>query len=91
MDVRPTELTGRRLELSDLTADISVRLPEGDPDTEQDVVLAGDMRSYRWTINGRSYDDTVHLVADNPGRWMLHCHNAFHLGAGMMTRLDHTT
>ena len=145
IDVRPAELTGRRLELSDLTADISVRLPEGDPDTEQDVVLAGDMRSYRWTINGRSYDDTVpltvrqgqttrlrivnrsmmihpvhlhghtfalrttgrprkdtvlvpsmgridvDLVADNPGRWMLHCHNAFHMEAGMMTRLEYTT
>jgi FtsP/CotA-like multicopper oxidase with cupredoxin domain len=29
------------------------------------------------------------LVADNPGRWMIHCHNAYHLEAGMMGRLDY--
>ncbi len=33
----------------------------------------------------------VDLAADNPGRWMLHCHNAYHAEAGMMTRLDYTT
>jgi FtsP/CotA-like multicopper oxidase with cupredoxin domain len=33
----------------------------------------------------------VNLVANNPGRWMLHCHNAYHAEAGMMTRLDYTT
>jgi FtsP/CotA-like multicopper oxidase with cupredoxin domain len=31
----------------------------------------------------------VDLVADNPGDWMLHCHNAYHQDAGMMTRLDY--
>ena len=31
----------------------------------------------------------VDLVADNPGAWMLHCHNAYHAEAGMMTRLDY--
>jgi multicopper oxidase len=31
----------------------------------------------------------VDLVADNPGRWMVHCHNAYHAEAGMMTRLDY--
>jgi multicopper oxidase len=127
----------------------SVRLAPQRPDSVQDVVLGGDMTSYRWTINGRTYDDTrpltvrqgevtrlrlvnrtmmlhpVHLHghtaavrlpgdgghgarkdtvlvpamsrvdldvrADNPGAWMLHCHNAFHMEAGMMTRLDYTT
>jgi multicopper oxidase len=142
-DVLPAELGGRRLALPDLVADSSVRLPDSTPDSVQGVVLAGDMSSYRWTINGRSYDDTVpltvrqgqatrlrivnrsmmlhpihlhghtfavrtagrprkdtvlvpamgrvdvDLVADNPGRWMLHCHNAFHMDAGMMTRLDY--
>ena len=29
------------------------------------------------------------LVADNPGDWMVHCHNAYHAEAGMMTRLDY--
>jgi multicopper oxidase len=30
---------------------------------------------------------TVELDADNPGRWMLHCHNAYHQAGGMMTTL----
>ena len=33
----------------------------------------------------------VDLVADNPGTWMVHCHNAYHAETGMMTRLDYTT
>ncbi len=144
-DLVPTEMSGRRLELTDLIAADSVRLPDRSPDTVQDVVLGGDMTAYRWTINGRTYDQTrpltvrhgqstrlrllnrtmmlhpVHLhghtfavrngggvrkdtvlvpamtridvdvLADNPGPWMLHCHNIFHMEAGMMTRLDYTT
>jgi multicopper oxidase len=31
------------------------------------------------------------LVADNPGIWMLHCHNTYHQEAGMMTRLNYTS
>ncbi|MCU0277538.1 MAG: multicopper oxidase domain-containing protein, partial [Candidatus Nanopelagicales bacterium] len=33
----------------------------------------------------------VDLTADNPGQWMVHCHNAYHAEAGMMTRLDYLT
>jgi FtsP/CotA-like multicopper oxidase with cupredoxin domain len=140
----PTGATGRRLNLADLLPRDLDRFPDTRPDTTQDVILAGDMSSYRWTINGRTYDDTrpltvrqgqhtrlrlvnrsmmlhpVHLHghtfavhgtgvrkdtvlvgpmqavsidvrADNPGRWMLHCHNAFHMESGMMTRLDYVT
>ena len=32
---------------------------------------------------------SVDLVADNPGAWMIHCHNAYHAEAGMMTRLEY--
>ena len=32
---------------------------------------------------------TVGLVADNPGIWMLHCHNTYHLESGMMTSLNY--
>ncbi len=34
---------------------------------------------------------TVSVVfdADNPGRWMLHCHNIYHAEAGMMTQLGY--
>jgi FtsP/CotA-like multicopper oxidase with cupredoxin domain len=30
---------------------------------------------------------TVDFDARNPGRWMLHCHNAYHQAGGMMTEL----
>lgn len=33
---------------------------------------------------------SVRLVADNPGIWMLHCHNGYHMDAGMMTTLNYT-
>lgn len=29
------------------------------------------------------------LVADNPGVWVMHCHNNYHQVAGMATRLDY--
>ena len=32
---------------------------------------------------------TVDLIADNPGQWMLHCHNIYHAEAGMMTSLNY--
>jgi FtsP/CotA-like multicopper oxidase with cupredoxin domain len=31
----------------------------------------------------------VDLAADNPGQWMLHCHNLYHQQAGMMTTLTY--
>ncbi len=30
---------------------------------------------------------TADLVADNPGQWLVHCHNVYHGEAGMMTAL----
>lgn len=33
----------------------------------------------------------VDYAATNPGRWMIHCHNAYHAEAGMMTRLEYIT
>lgn len=29
------------------------------------------------------------LFADNPGTWVMHCHNTYHQDAGMMTRIDY--
>jgi FtsP/CotA-like multicopper oxidase with cupredoxin domain len=29
------------------------------------------------------------IVADNPGQWMIHCHNTYHLEAGMATTLSY--
>jgi FtsP/CotA-like multicopper oxidase with cupredoxin domain len=34
---------------------------------------------------------TCDLQADNPGQWMLQCHNAYHAEAGMMTLLAYRT
>ena len=30
---------------------------------------------------------TVAFDADNPGRWLFHCHNLFHMASGMMTEV----
>jgi FtsP/CotA-like multicopper oxidase with cupredoxin domain len=32
---------------------------------------------------------TVAFDADNPGEWVLHCHNLFHMAAGMMTTIKY--
>ncbi|MGW6020679.1 multicopper oxidase family protein [Streptomyces sp. NPDC055099] len=34
---------------------------------------------------------TVDFEADNPGLWMIHCHNVYHSEAGMMTVLGYRT
>lgn len=31
----------------------------------------------------------VELVADNPGQWLMHCHNIYHGEAGMMTVMSY--
>jgi FtsP/CotA-like multicopper oxidase with cupredoxin domain len=33
---------------------------------------------------------TIAFDADNPGKWAFHCHNLYHLAAGMMTTLRYT-
>ena len=146
-DYRPGELGTPPLRVQDLTAEGSAVLPARDPDSVQDLVLSGGMGGYVWTINGRTYDQTVPLTiregqagrlritnhsmmshpvhlhghsfqvgpaggsgprkdtvllppmagvnvdfaATNPGNWMIHCHNAYHAEAGMMTRLEYVT
>ncbi len=32
---------------------------------------------------------TVDFLADNPGQWMLHCHNLYHQSGGMMTTVSY--
>jgi len=34
---------------------------------------------------------TVDFVADNPGQWLLHCHNLYHQETGMMTTLSYVS
>ncbi|AFM17003.1 putative multicopper oxidase [Mycolicibacterium chubuense NBB4] len=52
---------------------------DGSPGPRKDTVIVKPMQTI-----------TVRLVADNPGIWMLHCHNGYHMDAGMMTTLDYT-
>lgn len=52
--------------------------PDGSPGCRKDTVIVLPMKSV-----------TVRLVADNPGIWMLHCHNTYHQEAGMMTSLNY--
>jgi multicopper oxidase len=33
----------------------------------------------------------VDLAAENPGQWVVHCHNLYHMQAGMMTTLSYVT
>ncbi|PND49803.1 multicopper oxidase domain-containing protein, partial [Rhodococcus sp. ENV425] len=51
---------------------------DGTPGPRKDTVMVLPMQKIE-----------VVLVADNPGYWMLHCHNGYHQDAGMMTRLDY--
>jgi len=143
----PPEIAAFPLTADALSAAPGTALAKRDPDTVLQVALSGSMQPYVWTINGRTYDQTVpltisagqsgrlritnmsmmshpvhlhghtfqlgpaggsgarkdtvlvppmgainvDLVADNPGQWMVHCHNAYHAEAGMMTRLDYVT
>ncbi|KKB84707.1 copper oxidase [Devosia limi DSM 17137] len=34
---------------------------------------------------------TIAFDADNPGRWLYHCHNLYHMATGMMSELIYTT
>jgi multicopper oxidase len=52
---------------------------DGSPGARKDTVIVLPMQKL-----------TVDLIADNPGEWMLHCHNTYHQEAGMMTSLNYT-
>ncbi|BBY63805.1 multicopper oxidase family protein [Mycolicibacterium helvum] len=52
---------------------------DGSPGPRKDTVIVKPMQTV-----------AVKLVADNPGIWMLHCHNGYHMDAGMMTTLNYT-
>jgi FtsP/CotA-like multicopper oxidase with cupredoxin domain len=32
---------------------------------------------------------TIAFDASNPGKWALHCHNLYHMAAGMMTTVEY--
>ncbi|CDP82309.1 multicopper oxidase, type 2 [Mycolicibacterium farcinogenes] len=53
---------------------------DGRPGARKDTLVVLPMQRQR-----------VIFTADNPGTWMLHCHNTYHQEAGMMTRLDYSS
>ncbi|MGH9222594.1 MAG: multicopper oxidase family protein [Acidimicrobiales bacterium] len=55
------------------------------------VVLAGGLPGPRkdTTIVRPDERVAVDFVADNPGQWMLHCHNLYHQSGGMMTTVSY--
>ena len=54
--------------------------PDGKPGPRKDTAIVLPMQKV-----------SVNLIADNPGVWMLHCHNTYHQEAGMMTSLNYAT
>lgn len=140
--VSPKELAGRVLLGTELAAAAPVRLPAKATATTHHLLLSGSMAPYKWTINGKTFDDAdpldvragdrvrlrlrnmsmmfhpmhvhghtfalpdggarkdtvivrpmlqveVDFQADNPGQWAAHCHNAYHMDAGMMTTISY--
>ena len=40
------------------------------------------------TLVARGETKEIAAVADNPGKWLLHCHMLSHAASGMMARID---
>nr|MDQ3575954.1 multicopper oxidase family protein [Actinomycetota bacterium] len=53
--VRPAELRGRMLQMTDLVAAEGVRLPPGRPDRTYEIALGGGEEGYVWTLNGEPH------------------------------------
>ncbi|WP_423747526.1 multicopper oxidase domain-containing protein [Haladaptatus sp. SPP-AMP-3] len=41
------------------------------------------METYPVIVPSHMGTVTFDFLADNPGDWLFHCHNLYHLGAGM--------
>jgi FtsP/CotA-like multicopper oxidase with cupredoxin domain len=53
---------------------------------------AGDFCPLKHTVNVAPGETVrVEFTADNPGRWFFHCHNVYHLEAGMAREFVYTT
>ena len=67
----PAELNRQILLGNDLRAAAAVRLPGKKVDRSHDLVLAGTMMPYRWTINGKTFPDTKPLPVEQGERLRL--------------------
>jgi FtsP/CotA-like multicopper oxidase with cupredoxin domain len=54
-----------------------------------DGAFAGAVRDTVLVPAGASV--TIAFAADNPGHWAFHCHNLYHMAAGMMTSVQYET
>ncbi|GIG66998.1 multicopper oxidase family protein [Phytomonospora endophytica] len=70
------ELIGRPTTVDELTTPASHRLAEREPDVTHEVLLGGDMASYRWTINGAQHPDVPPLTVHEGQRARLVVKNA---------------
>jgi FtsP/CotA-like multicopper oxidase with cupredoxin domain len=53
---------------------------------------AGDYCPLKHTVNVAPGDTVrIEFTADNPGRWFFHCHNTYHLEAGMARVFEYVT
>ncbi|PND50539.1 multicopper oxidase family protein, partial [Rhodococcus sp. ENV425] len=60
--VRPPELDGQIGTVHSFTATGEVMLPQDPPEVNLSADLGGDMASYQWTINGRTFDQMEPLT-----------------------------
>ena len=74
--VRPVELDRSVLPVTELTAAPSATLPQRSPETSHDLVLGGSMTAYRWTINGKTFDEAEPLEVRQGERVRLRFRNA---------------
>jgi multicopper oxidase len=72
---QPSELHGRVLLGTDLVAAHSARLTNRAVDRRHDLVLAGSMAPYRWTINGQTFPDAEPLPVTEGERVQLRIAN----------------
>jgi FtsP/CotA-like multicopper oxidase with cupredoxin domain len=72
---RPTELAGKIILSTDLTAADAVRLKTKDVDRTHDLVLSGSMAPYRWTLNGKTFPDADPLQVEAGQRVRLRFQN----------------
>ena len=74
-NVNPAELNRSVLLSTDMSAADDVRLPDKQVDKRHDLVLAGNMAPYRWTINGKTFPDADPLPVSQGERVRLRFQN----------------
>ncbi|WP_369818938.1 multicopper oxidase family protein, partial [Phycicoccus sp. Soil748] len=72
----PVELDGKVLTVADLAPAESAHLPPRRVDRTHDLLLGGSMNGYRWTINGRTFDQQQPLEVRQGERVRLRMRNA---------------